>query len=105
MRIFWTYRGVARNHFRDAGFLDVWKSVPYAAAHANTVAKLQQRALQCAHARYLVQVVRNSLGRFTWHLSVNQALTNFWNGQPFTRIRSRILKQLAQPPHPCLMFR
>jgi len=105
MRMKWTYRWMYRNAAHDNDGCFWWKRHPVAAAHANTVALLANRAAQCASAR---QVILNfiDINIFTMSFdNVNALLTAFWQRQKFTRVVSRILRELAKPQHPCIMFR
>lgn len=98
MRACGSYRGARRNLARARDGLRTWRDSGKYAAAANAIAKVDQRAEQCAEARRLAYL---ALAR--QHLATGKrrdavvvdALREYWSKQRRTRVVSRILKGLG----------
>lgn len=92
-----TYRKAIRNLYRaNRGWssLHAWKHCDHA-INANNNAKLGERQGQCAQARQVLAIDKLQ-NPSTWPQRANRVLYDFWNGQPHTRVVSRILKELRE---------
>lgn len=90
-----SYRGHKRNALREQGILRGWRFArPW--MKANTEAKILDRQKVCAAARAAVFEALAS-GRLDGmeKRAIPIVLSGFWNKQPNSRVRSRILRESA----------
>lgn len=88
------YRVDQRNIARENGRLGTWRNLNRA-THANNTAKISEQREQCAQARQALAIDKLQ-NPSTWPQRTNRVLHDFWNGQPHTRVVSRILKELRE---------
>lgn len=93
-----SYRAARRNAMRANGEIRFWKNAPNI-HKANEAAKIKQRYEQAKAAQAMIADIMAQLGqRVVFVLGRNwqaDALRKFWLTQPVSRVRSRILRELA----------
>lgn len=99
MRLFNTYRGVRRNVIRAAGNIRRWGELLLWQG-ANIAAKIEERTKIANKARHIHDVAyrsqKNSIVRAKGR--ARAALIEFYTGLKRSRVYSRILKALTNPP-------
>ena len=97
MRTADTYRAAKRNQCREDHTLEEWRLKMLWWQEANQKAKLGERQKQCAAARRRVALLRlRHIARTVGVAEINKVLLKFWQGQKYTRVVARIIKQLQR---------